>query len=232
MESYWSFTWHVLVLIIYDTSYCDNEYYLVCFGRLMKFYCQILTPLFLIIYRLSCTWPHWLKKEYHISEHGIEEQTLALRKKAKNWTCMWHRTVWINERFCTDVLWKQEMYLFWFQEVSCRKRLSKRTPAEDTKAFRKGTMNFDCLWIYLSKPLLLPFRRRWNSNKYRTKQLNLYSEHYNTWKSKWKRKQACRARPIDCCYFYSSLKMNGEWRTKICKIFTLLRLTYNKKHIQ
>lgn len=103
---------------------------------------------------------------------------------------MWPRTICINKRFCTDVLWKQGIYLFWFQEVSCWKRLSKRTPAEDTKAFRNSIMNFACLWIYLSKPLLFPFRRRGNNNKYRTKQLNLYSEHFNTWKVKCKKKES------------------------------------------
>lgn len=41
-----------------------------------------------------------------------------------------------------------------------------------------------------------------------------------------KRKQACRVRLIDSCYFCSSLKMHGGWSTEICKIFTLLQLTY------
>lgn len=69
-----------LVLIIYDTPYCGNECSLVCFGKLMKFYCQILTPLFLIIYRLSCARPPRFKKEYHVSQRGKEEQTLAVQK--------------------------------------------------------------------------------------------------------------------------------------------------------
>lgn len=117
--------------------------------------------------------------------HDLRRRTMSLNTdfgcSKKLDKCMtWDNLV--QRKGFYDVPWKQEMCLFWFERSLAGRVNQKRAPAEDTKAFRRGTMNFDCLWIYLSKPWLFPFQRRWNNNKYRTKQPNLYSEHFNTWK--------------------------------------------------
>lgn len=145
---------------------------------------------------------------------------------------MWHRTVWFKERVCTDVLWKQEIYLFWFRRSLAgrvnQKELQQRTQKhlEEAQwiltAFESIYQSHSCSHFNAGGTII----NTEQSNSICIQSISIHG------KLTAKRKQACRVRPIDSCYFCSSLKMSGEWRTKICKIFTLLPLTYNKKLIQ